>query len=286
MTDVQENPVAVKARGAGTTDDEWADRINHAFGQGVGWIIATGRECMACRQEKGDEGWQAFASSGKLQFKLRQAQTFMRIAMQAELLDQSLWPVLPHAIRPLYQLTRLSNGMLPKLIEYGFINPDMTEEEAKPSALAKRLNEVVAVEAQKAKERKAKEQKSNGYDPEDDGEEAETVAEAAPAEQKPAKRKRKAQQKTENEKKAASEKKERVKADRACDELIGFIDGHHTMIAALDLDLALSVLSAPTSRRLYKLADEAVNWWQTFRRLTKPKEERQVVTTRFKKAKK
>lgn len=111
--------------------DQWAAKINGAFGEGLGWILDAGSFLIAAKAALPHGRWLAMFESGRIKFGIRHATMLMRIAEHRALSDQRYLAVLPHCVTTLDVLAGGSAEVIEAGITAGSIRPELTAKEAR-----------------------------------------------------------------------------------------------------------------------------------------------------------
>ena len=111
--------------------DEWAEKINHAAGNGVAWLVSAGMHLNLAKAALDHGRWQGMFDSGKIKMGVRSAQLLMKIAGNPALADAQDVTELPPTLTALYALSSGSVEAVKAGIQSGEINPGMTAKQAR-----------------------------------------------------------------------------------------------------------------------------------------------------------
>ena len=111
--------------------DQWAAKINGAFGEGLGWILDAGSYLIQAKAALPHGRWTAMFESGRIKFGIRHATMLMRIAAHRALSNQQYLAELPHCLTTLDVLAGGSAEVIEAGIKAGVIGPELTAKEAK-----------------------------------------------------------------------------------------------------------------------------------------------------------
>jgi hypothetical protein len=108
----------------GWTAATWAERIRHAWQQGLTAIIESGRLLSAAKAALSHGEWEAMCADS-LPFSASTAQRLMAIAADGRITNPAHVQDLPPHWGTLYELTKLTDDEFKQGIEAGAIRPDM-----------------------------------------------------------------------------------------------------------------------------------------------------------------
>jgi Protein of unknown function (DUF3102) len=111
--------------------DQWATKINDAFGEGLAWILDAGRQLIEAKAALLHGRWTAMFDSGRIKFSMRHATMLMRIAEHRALSNQRHLADLPHCLTTLDVLAGGSAEVVEAGIKAGAIHAELTAKEAR-----------------------------------------------------------------------------------------------------------------------------------------------------------
>lgn len=134
--------------------NDWVSKINEAVGEGVAWLLETGKHLVEAKAALGHGRWMAMFESGQIQIGLRSAETFMRIAEHRTLSDSQHHAILPPSLTTLDVLAGGSVEVIEAGIKAGAIHAELTAKEARSYLRAHKPNPTA--ETRKARFNEAK----------------------------------------------------------------------------------------------------------------------------------